>query len=271
MDLGLTEEQQMLRDFARDFLEKECTEQYVRDMEEDPTGYSAGGLEQDGRAGLDGPDGAGAVRRRRHGLPRPHGADRGVRARHRPRPLRPDCDRRRSPCWRPRARSRSRRCCPASPPATRSGPWRSRSPPPASTPTACSSRRRVTATPTSSTARSSSSRTATSPTTWSWSCAAHQDGGGRGRHLAVLRRREGARHQARAPGDDRRGQPERGAVRQRARAGGPACSAPRARAGRPSSASPARPPCSSRSTSSGWRSRRSRSPWTTRRNASSSA
>jgi alkylation response protein AidB-like acyl-CoA dehydrogenase len=39
MDLGLTEEQQMLREFARDFLEKECTEQYVRDMEEDETGY----------------------------------------------------------------------------------------------------------------------------------------------------------------------------------------------------------------------------------------
>ncbi len=40
MDLGLTEEQQMLRDFARDFLEKECPESYVRDMEEDATGYS---------------------------------------------------------------------------------------------------------------------------------------------------------------------------------------------------------------------------------------
>ena len=39
MDLGLTEEQQMLREFARDFMEKECSEQYVRDMEEDPTGY----------------------------------------------------------------------------------------------------------------------------------------------------------------------------------------------------------------------------------------
>jgi alkylation response protein AidB-like acyl-CoA dehydrogenase len=39
MDLGLTEEQQMLREFARDFLEKECTEAYVRDMEEDATGY----------------------------------------------------------------------------------------------------------------------------------------------------------------------------------------------------------------------------------------
>ena len=40
MDLGLTEEQQMLREFARDFLEKECTEQHVRDMEEDERGYS---------------------------------------------------------------------------------------------------------------------------------------------------------------------------------------------------------------------------------------
>ncbi len=39
MDLGLTEEQQMLREFARDFLEKECSEAYVRDMEEDATGY----------------------------------------------------------------------------------------------------------------------------------------------------------------------------------------------------------------------------------------
>jgi alkylation response protein AidB-like acyl-CoA dehydrogenase len=39
MDLGLTEEQQMLREFARDFLEKECSEQYVRDMEEDSAGY----------------------------------------------------------------------------------------------------------------------------------------------------------------------------------------------------------------------------------------
>ena len=35
MDLGLTEEQEMLRQFARDFLEKECPEQHVRDMEED--------------------------------------------------------------------------------------------------------------------------------------------------------------------------------------------------------------------------------------------
>ena len=40
MDLGLTEEQQMLRDFARDFLEKECPESYVRDMEDNAAGYS---------------------------------------------------------------------------------------------------------------------------------------------------------------------------------------------------------------------------------------
>jgi alkylation response protein AidB-like acyl-CoA dehydrogenase len=40
MDLGLSEEQEMLRNFARDFLEKECPEQHVRDMEEDEKGYS---------------------------------------------------------------------------------------------------------------------------------------------------------------------------------------------------------------------------------------
>jgi alkylation response protein AidB-like acyl-CoA dehydrogenase len=40
MDLGLTEEQEMLRQFARDFLEKECPEQHVRDMEEDERGFS---------------------------------------------------------------------------------------------------------------------------------------------------------------------------------------------------------------------------------------
>jgi alkylation response protein AidB-like acyl-CoA dehydrogenase len=41
MDLGLTEEQEMLRNFARDFLEKECPESHVRDMEEDELGFSA--------------------------------------------------------------------------------------------------------------------------------------------------------------------------------------------------------------------------------------
>src|SRR3970040_136905 len=40
MDLGLSEEQEMLKNFARDFLEKECPEKHVRDMEEDEQGYS---------------------------------------------------------------------------------------------------------------------------------------------------------------------------------------------------------------------------------------
>ncbi|MGE0542878.1 MAG: acyl-CoA dehydrogenase family protein [Dehalococcoidia bacterium] len=40
MDLGLTEEQELLKNSARDFLEKEVPEAYVRQMEEDETGYS---------------------------------------------------------------------------------------------------------------------------------------------------------------------------------------------------------------------------------------
>ncbi|MBI2858515.1 MAG: acyl-CoA/acyl-ACP dehydrogenase [Chloroflexi bacterium] len=40
MDLSLTEEQEMLRKMARDFLEKECPKKLVRDMEEDAAGYS---------------------------------------------------------------------------------------------------------------------------------------------------------------------------------------------------------------------------------------
>lgn len=40
MDLGLSEEQEMLREFARDFLEKECPESHVREMEDDEKGYS---------------------------------------------------------------------------------------------------------------------------------------------------------------------------------------------------------------------------------------
>jgi alkylation response protein AidB-like acyl-CoA dehydrogenase len=40
MDLGLTEEQELLKNSARDFLEKECPESYVRQMEEDERGYS---------------------------------------------------------------------------------------------------------------------------------------------------------------------------------------------------------------------------------------
>ncbi|RLC94157.1 MAG: acyl-CoA dehydrogenase [Chloroflexi bacterium] len=40
MDLDLSEDQKMLRTAARDFLEKECTKQHVRDMEQDENGYS---------------------------------------------------------------------------------------------------------------------------------------------------------------------------------------------------------------------------------------
>ena len=40
MDLGLSEEQELLRNSARDFLEKECPEEHVRAMEEDERGYS---------------------------------------------------------------------------------------------------------------------------------------------------------------------------------------------------------------------------------------
>ena len=41
MDFSLTEEQEMLKTMARDFLEKECPVSLVRDMEVDETGYSA--------------------------------------------------------------------------------------------------------------------------------------------------------------------------------------------------------------------------------------
>jgi alkylation response protein AidB-like acyl-CoA dehydrogenase len=40
MDLGLSEEQEMIKTSARDFLEKECPKSLVRDMEEDAKGYS---------------------------------------------------------------------------------------------------------------------------------------------------------------------------------------------------------------------------------------
>lgn len=40
MDYSLNEEQMMLQKTARDFLEKECTEAFVRDMEEDDEGFS---------------------------------------------------------------------------------------------------------------------------------------------------------------------------------------------------------------------------------------
>ena len=40
MDFSFTEEQEMLRTMSRDFLEKECVESFVREMERDEKGYS---------------------------------------------------------------------------------------------------------------------------------------------------------------------------------------------------------------------------------------
>lgn len=39
MDFALSEEQKMLRDIARDFLEKECPKSLVKEMEKDPSGH----------------------------------------------------------------------------------------------------------------------------------------------------------------------------------------------------------------------------------------
>ncbi len=55
MDLGLTEEQELLRNFARDFLTANCTEKLVREMEEDERGYTDdlwNGMAQQGWMGL---------------------------------------------------------------------------------------------------------------------------------------------------------------------------------------------------------------------------
>ena len=40
MDFGLSEEQEMLRTSARDFLQKECPKQLVRQLDESDEGYS---------------------------------------------------------------------------------------------------------------------------------------------------------------------------------------------------------------------------------------
>jgi alkylation response protein AidB-like acyl-CoA dehydrogenase len=40
MDFAISEEQEMLKKTARDFLEKECPESFIREMEEDDDGYS---------------------------------------------------------------------------------------------------------------------------------------------------------------------------------------------------------------------------------------
>ena len=40
MNYDLSEEQQMLKDAARKFLAKECTGEFIREMEEDEKGYT---------------------------------------------------------------------------------------------------------------------------------------------------------------------------------------------------------------------------------------
>ena len=41
MDLGLTEAQQLLRQSVRDFFERECPPSRVREIQADPSGFSA--------------------------------------------------------------------------------------------------------------------------------------------------------------------------------------------------------------------------------------
>ncbi len=64
MDLGLDEQQELLKNFARDFLEKECPESLVREMEEDEKGYSPdlwGKMAEQGWMGLIIPEQYGGV------------------------------------------------------------------------------------------------------------------------------------------------------------------------------------------------------------------
>ena len=64
MDLGLDESQQMLKASAREFLEAECPDTYVRDMEEDERGYTPemwGRLAEQGWLGLIFPESYGGV------------------------------------------------------------------------------------------------------------------------------------------------------------------------------------------------------------------
>ena len=64
MDLGLDESQQMLKTSARAFLDSECPDTYVRDMEEDERGYTPemwGQLAEQGWLGLMFPESYGGV------------------------------------------------------------------------------------------------------------------------------------------------------------------------------------------------------------------
>lgn len=55
MDLGLSEEQEMLKTSARDFLQKECSKQLVKQLDESDTGYSPT-VAKNGGTRLDGTD-----------------------------------------------------------------------------------------------------------------------------------------------------------------------------------------------------------------------
>ena len=77
MDFGFSEEQEMLRSSARDFLAKEAPMTYVRKMMEDEARLHGRAVEEDGGARLDGSHPARAVRRLGARLRRPHRRPRG--------------------------------------------------------------------------------------------------------------------------------------------------------------------------------------------------
>ena len=54
MNIALSEEQEMLRKMARDFLTDKCPKTLVREMEADEKGYSPELWRGNGRIGLDG-------------------------------------------------------------------------------------------------------------------------------------------------------------------------------------------------------------------------
>lgn len=54
MDFGFSEEQEILRKTARDFLAENCPKTFVQKMEEDEKGYSPEMWKKNGRVGMDG-------------------------------------------------------------------------------------------------------------------------------------------------------------------------------------------------------------------------
>ena len=95
MDLGLSEQQELLKNAARDFLEKECPEKHVREMEEDEKGYSPELWKQMAELGWQGLIIPEQLRRPGLRLPGPDRPDRGVRPGARAGTVHPDRRRRR--------------------------------------------------------------------------------------------------------------------------------------------------------------------------------